>query len=136
MTDPAALGRALAQDIEARAPFRYLTEGEAPDLEAAHAIQIECARALEAARGPLGGRKIAWNTAPQMEACGLTEPGAGRVFASQIRRSGARLNAADYATFAIEPESAAVLKSPLAPVEGGHDPASVIAAILASRPAF
>jgi 2-keto-4-pentenoate hydratase len=136
MNDPAQLGRALAQDIEARAPFRHLTEDEAPDLEAAHAIQIECARALEGARGPLGGRKIAWNTPAQMEAFGLHEPGAGRVFASQIRPSGARLNAADYATFAIEPEIAAVLSAPLAPVEGGHDPASVIEAIAMFRPAF
>ncbi|MEM6439447.1 MAG: hypothetical protein AAF763_07130 [Pseudomonadota bacterium] len=136
MTDPALLGRALAQDIEARVPFRHLTPEEAPDLEAAHAIQIECARALEAARGPLGGRKIAWNTQAQMQAFGIPEPGAGRVFASQIRETGARLNAADYATFALEPEIAAVLSAPLAPNPGGHDPASVAPAVALFRPAF
>ncbi|MEM1315580.1 MAG: hypothetical protein AAGI51_13555 [Pseudomonadota bacterium] len=136
MNDPALLGRALAQDIEARAPFRYLTEEEAPDLESAHAIQIACAEALAASRGPLGGRKIAWNTEPQMQAFAMPEPGAGRVFASQIRPSGARLNCTDYATFALEPEIAAVLKAPLAPREGGHDPASVAEAIETFRPAF
>ncbi|MEO1460606.1 MAG: hypothetical protein AAFV49_24045, partial [Pseudomonadota bacterium] len=121
--DPAALASRFAADIAARAPFRHLTTEEAPDLDAAHAIQIETARALAEDRGPLGGRKIAWNTAPQMEQFGMPEPGAARVFASQILGTGARLAAADYATFAMEPEIAAVLKAPLAPVEGGHDPA-------------
>lgn len=136
MSDPAALGREIAADIAARAPFRFLTRAEAPDLETAHAIQIEAAKAMEAARGPLGGRKIAWNTAPQMEQFGMPEPGAGRVFASQIMDGGARLNATDYATFAMEPEIAAVLKAPLAPVEGGHDPATVMEAIDRFAPAF
>ncbi|MEO0679564.1 MAG: hypothetical protein AAF192_04015 [Pseudomonadota bacterium] len=136
MSDPVALGREIAADIAARAPFRHLTTEEAPDLDAAHAIQIETARALAEDRGPLGGRKIAWNTAPQMEQFGMPEPGAARVFASQILGTGARLAAADYATFAMEPEIAAVLKAPLAPVEGGHDPATVMAAIDSFRPAF
>lgn len=53
-----------------------------------------------------------------------------------IRESPARLDAAAYRTFAIEPEIAAVLGADLAPRPGGHDRASVAAAVSRLHPAF
>ncbi len=135
MTDPQRLGEEIARDIEAAAPFRDI--GDAlPDLDAAYAAQAAAVAALAPAHGGIGGRKIAWNTQAQLDAMGLKEPGAACVLKDMMRESPARLDAAAYRTFTIEPEIAAVLGADLAPRAGGHDRESVAAAIARLIPAF
>lgn len=136
MTDAAALGAALAADIRARAPFRDPGPEALPDIEAAYAVQAAVLAKLGAEHGGIGGRKIAWNTAAQMEALKIAEPGAACVLTGLIRTSPAAIKAADYATFAFEPEIAAVLSAPLAPRPGGHDRESVAACVARLHPAF
>ena len=135
-TDPKALGAEIAQDILARAPFRDPGEAALPDIAAAYEAQQGTMQALSEAQGGIGGRKIAWNTAPQMEALGLSEPGAAFVMRDGIASSGARLSAGDYRAFLIEPEFCAVLSAPLAPRAEGWDRASVAACIEKIVPAF
>lgn len=134
MTD--ALAEALAAEILGNAPFRDPGPEALPDVEAAYAVQAAVVKRLEAARGPVAGRKIAWNSAAQLSALKLTEPGAAVVLGRQVLADGAVLKAADYATFAFEPEIAAVLRAPMAPREGGHDRASAAAATARLHPAF
>lgn len=134
MTD--ALAEALAAEILGNAPFRDPGAEALPDVEAAYAVQAAVVRRLEAARGPVAGRKIAWNSAAQLAALKLAEPGAAMVLGGQVLADGAVLKAADYATFAFEPEIAAVLRAPMAPREGGHDRASAAAAVGRLHPAF
>lgn len=126
----------LVADIRARAPFRDPGEAAIPDKAAAYAMQAAVVAALAPDHGGVGGRKIAWNWADQIASMSLGEPGVACVLKDMILETGAALSAADYRTFAIEPEIVAVLKSPLAPRDGGHDRASAAAAIGRFRPAF
>ncbi|MAS42747.1 MAG: hypothetical protein CML43_06290 [Rhodobacteraceae bacterium] len=127
---------ALVADIRARAPFRDPGEAAIPDKAAAYAVQAAVVAALAPDHGGIGGRKIAWNWPDQIASQGLGEPAAACVLADMIVPSGVALEAADYRSFAIEPEIAAVLKAPLAPREGGHDRASAAAAVGRFHPAF
>lgn len=133
MTDLAAR---IADAIMARAEFDDLGASAPTSVAEAYALQAQVVEKLAAAHGGIGGRKIAWNTAAQMEAMGLDEPGAACICADLVRRSPARLADADYHTFAIEPEICAILKTDLAPREHGHDRASVIEAVERLAPAF
>ncbi|MDF2232053.1 hypothetical protein P2H44_05760 [Albimonas sp. CAU 1670] len=133
MTDQAAR---IADAIMARAPFDDLGASAPQSLVEAYALQAQVVERLAAAHGGIGGRKIAWNTAAQMDAMGLSEPGAACICADLVRRSPATLSASDFHTFAIEPEICAILKADLAPREHGHDRASVIEAVERLAPAF
>lgn len=131
-----ALAEALAAEILGNAPFRDPGPEALPDVEAAYAVQAAVVKRLQGARGAVAGRKIAWNSAAQLQALKLAEPGAAVVLGGQVLADGAVLKASDYATFAFEPEIAAVLRAPMAPREGGHDRASAAAAVARLHPAF
>ncbi|MGM0584014.1 MAG: 2-keto-4-pentenoate hydratase [Pseudomonadota bacterium] len=136
MTDPDDLAAKLAEDIRHRRPFRDLPPEELPDEVAAHEAQARVVARVYGEGEAIGGRKIAWNAPGQVEKMGLSAPGAGVVPRDLIHNAPPVLREADYLSFAIEPEIAAVLKAPLAPREGGHTRASVAAAIDLLAPAF
>lgn len=127
---------ALIEDIPARAPFRDWPEDVLADVEAGFAAQTRVAEGLAPRFGGIGGRKIAWNTPAQMEAMGLSEPGAAVVFKDLIRPSPARFAEADFMTFTVEPEIAAILGEDLAPRYGGWTAETVRPAIARLVPAF
>ncbi len=136
MQDPDALAALLAEDISTRRPFRDPGEDGPADLDEAYDVQTRVVGRLAPGLGGIGGRKIAWNSAAQLEALRLDEPGAACICRDLIVDTGARLRAEDYLTFAIEPEIAAILSAPLAPQQGGHDLNSVAAAVERFVPAF
>ncbi len=136
MQDPDALAALLAEDISTRRPLRDPGEDGPADLDDAYDVQARVVGRLAPDLGGIGGRKIAWNSPAQLEALGLEEPGAACICRDLIVDSPARLEAPDYLTFAIEPEIAAVLSASLAPQYGGHDRASVAAAVERFIPAF
>ena len=133
MTDLAAR---IADDIMARAPFDDLGASAPTSLPEAYALQAKVAAKLADHLGGIGGRKIGWNSPAQMEQTGLGEPVAANVFADLTKASPARLSAADYRSFVMEPEIAAILQADLAPTPKGHDRASVIEAVARLVPAF
>lgn len=125
----------IAGDIIERRPFRPLADASAPP-EAGFAAQFEMAPLVAAAKGGVGGRKIAWNAPALMRRFGMPHPGAGFVFADDICRGDATLKLGDYAEFMMEPEICAILAVDLAPRAGGWDRASAAEAVARFSVAF
>lgn len=124
----ASFAALIAEDlIEGRA-FRPM-EDQTAGMEAGYAIQFDMAPLVAAAKGGIGGRKIAWNLPALMAKFGLDAPGAAHVFADDICRGDANLRLADYANFMMEPEFAAILAVDLAPRAGGWDRESAADAV-------
>ncbi|MEL6584325.1 MAG: fumarylacetoacetate hydrolase family protein [Pseudomonadota bacterium] len=94
--------RQIAEDITARAPFCLIAGLSLAD---AYDLQDIVAEHL----GPVGGYKIAWNGPGLPERFGMTDPAVARVFAGELRETGAVLDAADFRQPTLEPEIAAVL---------------------------
>lgn len=136
MSTPDEIADLLAADVAAARPFRDLPEELLPDAAMAHDVQERVVARVYGEAEAIGGRKIAWNAPDQPAKLGLAAPGAGVVPRAMIRRDRPRLNAADYLTFAMEPEIAAELAAPLPPRAGGHDRASAAAAVGRLCPAF
>lgn len=118
----------IADDIIKGRPFRSLDDPDAPPV-AGYDVQFAMAPKVAEAKGGVGGRKIAWNTAALMEKFGMDAPGAGHVFADEICKGDANLSLSDYQNFMMEPEIAAVLAVDLAPRAGGWDRESAAAAV-------
>ena len=131
-----AIAETIVADVAARRDFRDWDAAALPDMDAAFAVQAAVVERIAATAGGIGGRKIAWNTAAQMQAMGLSEPGAAVVPKDWIRESPARFSAADFHSFTVEPEIAAVLGADLAPRADGWTAESVRAAIDRLLPAF
>lgn len=123
-----SIAELIAGDIIENRPFRPLEDQSAPP-EAGFAVQFEMAPIVAQAKGGVGGRKIAWNTAAQMEQFGMKAPGAAHVFADDICRGDANLKLADYRNFMMEPEFAAILAVDLAPRAGGWNRESAADAV-------
>ncbi len=108
----------IAEDIIEQRPFRPLPDQSASP-EAGFAVQFEMAPIVAAAKGGVGGRKIAWNAPALMQKFGMPHPGAGFVFSDDICRGDSTLKLGDYAQFMMEPEICAILAVDLAPRAGG-----------------
>lgn len=118
----------IAEDLIEHRTFRPLEDQDAAP-EAGYAVQVEMAPIVAAAKGGVGGRKIAWNTPALMEKFGMKAPGAAFVFADDICRGDANLKLSDYTNFMMEPEFAAILAVDLAPRAGGWDRDSAAEAV-------
>ncbi|MEM8753934.1 MAG: hypothetical protein AAGF90_13230 [Pseudomonadota bacterium] len=123
-----SIAELIAEDLLDQRPFRPLEDASA-GVEAGYAAQFEMAPIVAAAKGGVGGRKIAWNLPALMEKFGIDEPGAAHVFADDICRGDANLKLSDYQNFMMEPEFAAILAVDLAPRAGGWDRESAADAV-------
>lgn len=124
----ASIAELIAADILEGRRFRPLDEPDAPP-EAGYAVQFDAAPILAAAKGGVAGRKIAWNLPALMEKFGMKAPGAGHVYRDDLCRGDANLKLADYTSFMMEPEIAAILAVDLAPRAGGWDRESAADAV-------
>lgn len=104
-SDPARMA-ALAADIDAGRPFASLG---VTDVAAAYDAQDALAGPLAELWGPVAGWKIAANAPALMEALGLTEPAAARVFSGMVHPSGGECGLARFGDMRIEPEIALLL---------------------------
>jgi 2-keto-4-pentenoate hydratase len=125
---------AIASDIASGADMRGFAD-RLPFPESGYAVQDAVVAKLAKA-GPVGGYKIAWNLPALMQKFRIGEPAAACVFAKHIRHGHAVLRQADYTDFMIEPEITAILGAPIGPRVGGHDRASVAAAVALFVPSF
>jgi 2-keto-4-pentenoate hydratase len=124
-------------DWVTRAPYASLAGELRPaDLAEAYRVQGAVQERLGALRGAVAGRKIALSSKPMQEMVGIGHPIAGAFFASTLRRSPARVAAADFRHLGVEFELAFELAEDVAPGAGPHDPASVRRLIAGARPAF
>ncbi|MFV0475504.1 MAG: hypothetical protein ACK5MQ_15040 [Pikeienuella sp.] len=124
----ASIAKLIAEDIIENRPFRMLEDEKAAP-EAGYAVQLEAAPLIAEAKGGIGGRKIAWNLPALQQKFVMPAPGAGLVYADDLCRGDANLKLADYRSFMMEPEIAAVLAVDLAPRAGGWDRESAADAI-------
>ncbi len=124
----ASIAKQIAEDILDNEPFRSLDDPTAAP-EAGYAVQFEMAPIVAAAKGGVGGRKIAWNLPALMEKFGMKQPGAAHVFKDDICIGDANLKLGDYRSFMMEPEFAAILAVDLAPRAGGWDRESAADAV-------
>ena len=117
------LVKELTDDILQRRDVRSM-RGVLEQLEEAYAVQD----ALVPHLGPTCGRKIAMNTAAQMEKAGIDTPIAGVILGTGAIPNGATLRVSDYSELALEPEFVAVLSED---IQAGTavDPADLMAVI-------
>ncbi|PQO24308.1 hypothetical protein C2I36_03360 [Rhodobacteraceae bacterium WD3A24] len=128
--DPFAI--AIAEDLLRAAPYdAHPPEGRPRDMAAGYATQDRLVENLiaEGRRGPVAGYKIAANAPALMKRFGVSEPASGRVFADQCHESPAQRASAEFHTFALEPEIAAVIGARLTPDHAPFERARIAAAI-------
>ena len=98
-------------------------------IEEAYAVQQAYLEMLSKTRGPFGGYKIAYTTATMRDRLGIDQPALGRIFAAEIRKTPATLNAADYVKLGVECEVAVRLSADLPASGAPYTRESVTAAI-------
>ena len=105
-------------------------------MDEAYAVQAAYQGALTETYGPVAGYKIAYTTRAVQQSTGLTEPCAGVILASNIRRSPAVLSSSNFLEVGIECEVAARLGSDLPASGAPYDRAKVSKAVDAVMTAF
>lgn len=102
----------IAAEIHAarrdRSPFRVY-----PALDIAAGFDVQ--DRVTARSGPVGGYKIAWNSAKLMADYRMPHPGAARILAADIHEDGAVLDRTAYRELLMEPEIAVILGQPVTP---------------------
>jgi 2-keto-4-pentenoate hydratase len=131
MTDTTEIVKKIVQDVQTGAPFDGYGTIPPRTVAQAYAIQDMVTAAVIETRdlGPVGGWKIAANSAALMERFKLDEPATGRIFSTQCHSGTATLRADDYTEFAFEPEIAALIKTTLDPADAPFSPDIVASAI-------
>ena len=105
-------------------------------IDEAYAVQEKYQGALAETYGPVAGYKIAYTTTAVQQATGLTEPCAGVILASNVRRSPAVLVSSNFLEVGIECEVAARLGQDLPASGAPYDLAKVSEAVDAVMTAF
>jgi len=106
--------RALFDAHERRERFKPLTPGIAPrSAEEAYAIQDAFVALRARGRGPVTGYKIALSSEEMRRFVGVDQPQAGMMHETTLRKSPARIRAADYVRLIVEFEIAVRLKADL-----------------------
>lgn len=137
MSSPAEAAGWLLRAHEAREPFVALPPALAPRTpDEAYAIQ-EAFVALRAKRlGAVVGYKIALSSQAMQRFVGVDSPQAGCMHLSTIRRSPARIRAADYVGLIVEFEIAVELGADLPAADAPFSRDEVADAVAAIRPAI
>jgi 2-keto-4-pentenoate hydratase len=137
MPNPKTAARHLLDAHERRAPFAPLPAELAPkSLEDAYAIQDRFV-ALRADRlGAIAGYKIALSSAEMQRFVGVKEPQAGVMLESTLRRSPARVRAADYVHLIVEFEIAVRMAADLPAADAPYTRATVARYVGAVMPAI
>lgn len=102
----------------------------------AYAIQAEFVGLRAAERGAVAGYKIALTTPAMRAMVGMDEPVAGDLLEKSLRRSPARIRAADFSRLLVEFEIAVALGEDLPAVGAPYTRESVADAVAALMPAF
>ncbi len=105
-------------------------------IDEAYAVQEKYQGALTESYGPVAGYKIAYTTTAVQQATGLTEPCAGVILASNIRRSPAVLSSSSFLEVGVECEVAARIGKDLPASGAPYDLAKVSEAVDAVMTAF
>ena len=105
-------------------------------LDEAYAVQEKYQGTLTETYGPVDGYKIAYTTTAVQQATGLTEPCAGVLLASNIRRSPAILSSSSFLEVGIECEVAARVDRDLPASGAPYDRVKVSEAVDAVMTAF
>lgn len=129
--------RYLLQAHQRRQKFGPLPEEFAPrTLEEAYAVQAAYVGLRSESNGPVCGYKVALTTEAMRRHTGLAEPVAGDLLEGTVRRSPARVRAADFVRLLVEFELAFELGEDLPAVDAPYDRRRVAQAVRAAMPAF
>jgi 2-keto-4-pentenoate hydratase len=129
--------RWLAEAHASQAPFGPLPAGLAPaSAEEAYAIQDAFVALRAQERGAIAGYKIALATKAMQAFAGVDAPQAGRVLHDTVRRSPARVRAADYGRLIVEFEIGVRMADDLPAADAPYSRERVAAAVGAIMPAF
>jgi len=127
----------LLQAHEKRERFQPLPPGLSPSSPAeAYAIQEAFAATRAKQRGAAVGYKIALSSAAMRRFVGVDSPQAGMMFESTIRRSPARIRAADYVNLIVEFEIAVEMAGDLPAADAPFSRERVAGAVGAVMPAI
>src|SRR5438067_13464159 len=129
--------RRLFEAHQRREPFAPLPVELAPrTAEDAYAIQ-DCFVALRAEKaGAIAGYKIALSSVEMQRFVGVNEPQAGVMLESMLRRTPARVRAADYVHLIVEFEIAVQMAADLPVADAPYTRASVAPFVRAVMPAI
>lgn len=141
-SEPTDIAQAIIRQHQSGSVYKPLDEGMLPaSIDDAYQAQFSLHKlhrrgGFDAARGVLGGRKIALASAVQQELCGVDHPIAGGIFASEIHDSPAELTLSDYHGLGLEFELACVLGDSIVPGETLLDAAAAKKRVASIHPAF
>ncbi len=135
MFDPKPAAASIAADRLARRPLALLPDQVRPrDVAEGYAVQFALHEALAPALGPRLGWKIGATTKVMQDWLAIDHPCGGGVMERGIRPDGGQFAAADYVKPMVETEIVARLAADLPARAGGHDAASVAAAVASLHP--
>ena len=127
----------LHEAHQRRERFAPLPAGLAPKTaEEAYAIQDEFLALRSDKLGPIAGYKIALSSAEMRRFVGVDAPQAGAILRSQLRRSPARVRAADYVHLIVEVEIAVEMGSDLPAADAPFSRQRILQAVGAVMPAI
>lgn len=130
-------GKWLYEAHQRREPFAPLPEELAPRSAAeAYAVQAEYVGLRAAQLGSVAGYKIALTTPAMRSMVGIPDPVAGDLLEQTLRRSPARVRAADYTRLLVEFEIAVELGEDLPAVHAPYTRERVAQAVAAVMPAL